>query len=142
MEEKPMPTIAGRVQRTNSLGIGVVANSCSFIPLLFSLDFLSLFHITRTFGNNDVTNFEAKLNEFRDLFGKNVKNAHDRFQDAIAAIDKSIADLQKVKDNLLKSDDHLRLANGKVDDLTIRKLTYKNPTMKAKFDEARDVTDR
>jgi hypothetical protein len=89
----------------------------------------------------DVTNFEAKLNEFRDLFGKNVKNAHDRFQDAIAAIDKSIADLQKVKDNLLKSDDHLRLANGKVDDLTIRKLTYKNPTMKAKFDEARDVTD-
>ena len=90
----------------------------------------------------DVTNFEAKLNEFRDLFGKNVKNAHDRFQDAIAAIDKSIADLQKVKDNLLKSDDHLRLANGKVDDLTIRKLTYKNPTMKAKFDEARDVNDR
>ena len=90
----------------------------------------------------DVTNFENKLNEFRDLFGKNVKNAHDRFQDAIAAIDKSIADLQKVKDNLLKSDDHLRLANGKVDDLTIRKLTYKNPTMKAKFDEARDVTDR
>jgi hypothetical protein len=89
----------------------------------------------------DVTNFEAKLNEFRDLFGKNVKNAHDRFQDAIAAIDKSIADLQKVKDNLLKSDDHLRLANGNVDDLTIRKLTYKNPTMKAKFDEARDVTE-
>ena len=89
----------------------------------------------------DVTNFENKLNEFRDLFGKNVKNAHDRFQDAIAAIDKSIADLQKVKDNLLKSDDHLRLANGKVDDLTIRKLTYKNPTMKAKFDEARDVAE-
>ena len=89
----------------------------------------------------DVTNFETKLNEFRDLFGKNVKNAHDRFHDAIAAIDKSIADLQKVKDNLLKSDDHLRLANGKVDDLTIRKLTYKNPTMKAKFDEARDVAE-
>ena len=89
----------------------------------------------------DVTNFENKLNEFRDLFGKNVKNAHDRFQDAIAAIDKSIADLQKVKDNLLKSDDHLRLANGKVDDLTIRKLTYKNPTMKVKFDEARDVAE-
>ena len=89
----------------------------------------------------DVTNFETKLNECRDLFGKNVKNAHDRFHDAIAAIDKSIADLQKVKDNLLKSDDHLRLANGKVDDLTIRKLTYKNPTMKAKFDEARDVAE-
>ena len=89
----------------------------------------------------DVTNFEAKLNEFRDLFGKNVKNAHDRFQDAIAAIDKSIADLQKVKDNLLKSDDHLRLANGKVDALTIRKLTNNNPTMQAKFDAAREVTE-
>ena len=61
--------------------------------------------------------------------------------DAIAAIDKSIADLQKVKDNLLKSDDHLRLANDKVENLTIRKLTYKNPTMKEKFDEARKNND-
>ena len=89
----------------------------------------------------DVTNFENKLNEFRNLFGNNVKNAHDRFHDAIAAIDKSIADLQKVKDNLLKSDDHLRLANDKVEGLTIRKLTHKNPTMKAKFDEAREITE-
>ena len=89
----------------------------------------------------DVTNFEKKLEEFKEKFGLNVKNAHDRFQDAITAIDKSIADLQKVKDNLLKSDDHLRLANGKVDDLTIRKLTYKNPTMKAKFDEAPEVAE-
>ena len=89
----------------------------------------------------DVTNFEKKLNEFRNLFGNNVKNAHDRFHDAIAAIDKSIADLQKVKDNLLKSDDHLRLANDKVDNLTIRKLTYKNTTMKEKFDQAREVSN-
>lgn len=89
----------------------------------------------------DVTNFEKKLDEFRNLFGNNVKNAHDRFHDAIAAIDKSIADLQKVKDNLLKSDDHLRLANDKVDNLTIRKLTYKNPTMKEKFDQAREVSN-
>lgn len=89
----------------------------------------------------DVTNFEKKLDEFRNLFGNNVKNAHDRFHDAIAAIDKSIADLQKVKGNLLKSDDHLRLANDKVENLTIRKLTYKNPTMKEKFDEAREVSD-
>ena len=89
----------------------------------------------------DVTNFEKKLDEFRNLFGNNVQNAHDRFHDAIAAIDKSIADLQKVKDNLLKSDDHLRLANDKVENLTIRKLTYKNPTMKEKFDEAREVSD-
>ena len=89
----------------------------------------------------DVTNFEKKLNEFRNLFGNNVKNAHDRFHDAISAIDKSIADLQKVKDNLLKSDDHLRLANDKVDNLTIRKLTYKNTTMKEKFDQAREVSN-
>ena len=89
----------------------------------------------------DVTNFEKKLDEFRNLFGNNVKNAHDRFHDAIAAIDKSIADLQKVKDNLLKSDDHLRLANDKVENLTIRKLTYKNPTMKEKFDQAREVSN-
>ena len=89
----------------------------------------------------DVTNFEKKLDEFRNLFGNNVKNAHDRFHDAIAAIDKSIADLQKVKDNLLKSDDHLRLANDKVDNLTIRKLTYKNPTMKEKFYQAREVSN-
>lgn len=54
-----MAAIAGTVQRTNNLRIGVVANSCSFIPLFFSLDFLSLFHITRTFGNNDVTNIET-----------------------------------------------------------------------------------
>ena len=87
----------------------------------------------------DVTNFENKLDDFRKLFGKNVKNAHDRFHDAINAIDKSIAELQKVKDNLLKSDDHLRLANDKVEDLTIRKLTYMNPTMKEKFKEAQDV---
>ena len=87
----------------------------------------------------DVTNFENKLDDFRKLFGKNVKNAHDRFHDAINAIDKSIAELQKVKDNLLKSDEHLRLANDKVEDLTIRKLTYMNPTMKEKFKEAQDV---
>lgn len=119
-----------------------------FIPIITllvqaakkSLEYKRLLAIAQS-KEVDVTNFETKLNEFRDLFGKNVKNAHDRFQDAIAAIDKSIADLQKVKDNLLKSDDHLRLANGKVEDLTIRKLTYKNPTMKAKFDEARDVAE-
>ena len=89
----------------------------------------------------DVTNFENKLMEFKEKFGNNVKDAHNRFHDAIAAIDKSIADLQKVRENLLKSDDHLRLANDKVEGLTIHKLTYKNPTMKTKFDEAREVTD-
>ena len=55
--------------------------------------------------------------------------------------DKSISDMQKVRESLIKSVDNLRLANDKADDLTIRKLTYKNPTMKAKFDEAREITE-
>ena len=89
----------------------------------------------------DVTNFESKLNEFKEKFGRDYRLASERFKDAIAAIDKSIADLQKVKENLVKSEDHLRLANDKADDLTIRKLTYKNPTMKLKFDEAREIKE-
>ena len=89
----------------------------------------------------DVTNFESKLNEFKEKFGRDYRLASERFKDAIAAIDKSIADLQKVRDNLVKSEDHLRLANDKADDLTIRKLTYKNPTMKLKFDEAREIKE-
>ena len=86
----------------------------------------------------DVTNFENKLMDFKDKFGKNVSLAHVRFEDAIKAIDKSIADLQKVKENLLKSDDNLRQANNKVEDLSIRRLTYMNPTMKEMFKEARN----
>jgi hypothetical protein len=89
----------------------------------------------------DVTNFESKLNEFKDKFGRNVRLASEHFEEAIKQIDKSISDMQKVRDSLVKSVDNLRLANDKADDLTIRKLTYKNPTMKAKFDEARDITE-
>jgi hypothetical protein len=89
----------------------------------------------------DVTNFESKLNEFKDKFGRNVRLASEHFEEAIKQIDKSISDMQKVRDSLVKSVDNLRLANDKADDLTIRKLTYKNPTMKAKFDEAREITE-
>ena len=67
--------------------------------------------------------------------------ASEHFEEAIKQIDKSISDMQKVRDSLVKSVDNLRLANDKADDLTIRKLTYKNPTMKAKFDEAREITE-
>lgn len=85
----------------------------------------------------DVTNFEARLLEFKEKFGRNYELASRKFKDAIDEIDKSIKALQKTKDALLSSENNLRLANEKAEGLTIKKLTYKNPTMKAKFDEAR-----
>ena len=85
----------------------------------------------------DITTFEGKLDEFKEKFGNDARLVRKGFDAAIAAIDKSIKDLQAVKDNLLSSGNHMRLANDKLDGLTIRKLTFKNPTMKALFDEAR-----
>ena len=83
----------------------------------------------------DVTNFENQLNDFKDKFGRNYKLASDKFRKAIEEIDKSIASLQKIKDNLLSSENNLRLANDKAEALTIKKLTKNNPTMEAKFKE-------
>ena len=85
----------------------------------------------------DVTNFEQQLNAFREGFGRNYRLASEKFRAAIEGIDKSIASLQKIKDALLGSENNLRLANDKAEALTIKKLTRGNPTMKAKFDEAR-----
>ena len=85
----------------------------------------------------DITTFEGKLDEFKEKFGRDYRLASTKFNEAIAAIDKSIKDLQTVRANLVSSEDHLRLANDKAEGLTIRKLTYKNPTMKAMFEEAR-----
>ena len=85
----------------------------------------------------DVTNFENQLQEFKDKFGRNFRLASEKFRNAISEIDKTITHLQKVREALVGSEDNLRLANDKAEGLTIRKLTYKNPTMKAKFDEAR-----
>ena len=87
----------------------------------------------------DVTNFESQLEEFKDKFGKNYRLASEKFHAAIDEIDKAIEHLQKVRKALIGSEDNLRLANDKAENLTIRKLTYKNPTMKAKFDEAREL---
>ena len=89
----------------------------------------------------DVTNFEDKLLEFKKNFSGHYETAAKRFADAINQIDESIKHLQKVKDNLLKSEDKLRLANKDAEELTIRRLTYKNPTMKQKFDEARRLNN-
>lgn len=85
--------------------------------------------------NIDVTNFEDKIVKFKEGFARNYKLASDQFDMAIGHIDKSIKSLQKTKDNLLSSKNNLRLANNKADDLTIKKLTCENPTMKEKFKE-------
>ena len=88
--------------------------------------------------NIDVTNFESQLNDFRDSFGRNFRLASDKFKTAIESIDKSINQLQKTKENLLRSEDNLRIANNKADELTVKKLTRDNPTMNAKFDELKN----
>lgn len=85
----------------------------------------------------DVTNFENKLNDFRAKFGRHYEMASKKFDDAIKDIDATIAKLQKVREELVGSENSLRLANQDTEELTIRKLTYRNPTMKAKFEEAR-----
>ncbi|WP_418264726.1 DUF2130 domain-containing protein [Flavobacterium faecale] len=85
--------------------------------------------------NIDITNFEEKINAFKDGFARNYELASRKFKTAIDEIDKTIDHLQKTKDALLSSDNNLRLANQKAEDLTIKKLTHGNPTMKAKFDE-------
>jgi len=89
----------------------------------------------------DVTNFENKLMDFKTRFGRHYELASRKFDDAIKQIDDTIAKLLKVKENLLGSENNLRLANQDTEELTIRKLTYRNPTMKAKFDEARKHTE-
>ena len=85
----------------------------------------------------DVTNFESKIEDFKTKFGRHYELASKKFDDAVKQIDDTISKLLKIKENLLGSENNLRLAQQDTEDLTIRKLTYKNPTMKAKFDEAR-----
>jgi len=89
--------------------------------------------------NIDVTNFEDRLNDFRDSFGRNFQLASTKFKTAVDSIDKSIAQLQKTKENLLRSEDNLRIANNKAEDLTIKKLTRGNTTMIDKFEELSDT---
>jgi hypothetical protein len=85
--------------------------------------------------NIDITNFEDNITKFKEGFAKNYELASKKFKTAIDEIDKTIDHLYKTKEALLSSENNLRLANNKADDLTIKKLTYNNPTMKAKFDE-------
>lgn len=90
--------------------------------------------------NIDVTKFEDKLTSFQEGFARNYDLASRKFQTAIDEIDTTIKHLQKVKDNLISSENNLRLANDKAQGLTIRKLTHGNPTMKAAFAEAKEAS--
>ena len=85
--------------------------------------------------NIDITNFEASINEFKTSFSRNYDIASRKFTEAIESIDKSINQLQKTKEALLGSENQLRLANNKAEELSIKKLTKNNPTMKSQFDE-------
>jgi hypothetical protein len=85
--------------------------------------------------NIDITNFESDLEAFKDGFARNYDLAGRKFASAIADIDKTINLLQRTKDELLSSENNLRLANNKIQDVTVKRLTKKNPTMAAKFAE-------
>lgn len=112
-----------------------------FIPIITllrnaamsSLKYKAELNLMKT-QNIDITNFEDKIDAFKTGFAKNYDLASRQFKTAIEEIDKSMSHLQKTKDSLLSSVNNLRLANSKADDLTIKKLTHGNPTMKAKFD--------
>ena len=91
--------------------------------------------------NFDITNFESTLEQFKNAVGKNVSLAQDRFNDAISEIDKSITHLQKTKEALVLSKKHLLSADSKSQDLTVKKLTVNNPTMKKKFNDLNNFED-
>ena len=85
--------------------------------------------------NIDISKFEDEMNDFKDKFARNFQLASDKFRKAIDEIDKTIDHLQKTKDALLSSENNLRLANNKAQDLSVKRLTKNNPTMKQKFEE-------
>lgn len=91
--------------------------------------------------NIDVSNFEAAMEDFKEKFARNYRLASERFQTAIKEIDNSIHHLQKIKDALISSENNLRLANDKAEDLSIKKLTKNNPTMQAKFAALKEKND-
>ncbi len=113
-----------------------------FIPIITilrnaamnSLEYKSELAVIRN-QNIDITNFEEKINTFKSGFAKNYELASKKFDTAIEEIDKTILHLQKTKEALISSENNLRLANKKADELTIKKLTYNNPTMKKMFAE-------
>lgn len=119
-----------------------------FIPIitllrnaaLNSLDYKKELEIIKA-QNIDISNFEAEMNDFKTKFAKNYELASRKFKTAIEEIDKTIDHLQKTKEALLSSENNLRLANNKAEDLSIKRLTKNNPTMEAKFN-ALKLTDK
>lgn len=113
-----------------------------FIPIITilrnaatnALDYRRQLEVVRN-QNIDISHFEEDMNDFKEKFARNFRIASERFQKAIREIDKTIDHLQKTKEALLSSENNLRLANNKAEDLTIKRLTRKNPTMAAKFAE-------
>ena len=116
-----------------------------FIPIITllrnagmkSLEYKQELSIMRN-QNIDITNFEDKIEEFKTGFARNYDIASRKFMTAISEIDKTITHLEKTKAALLSSENNLRLANNKAEDLTIKKLTYNNPTMKEKFNDLKE----
>lgn len=99
-----------------------------------SLQYKQALEVTRN-QNIDISHFEEDMNDFKEKFARNFRLASERFNKAIEEIDKTIDHLQKTKDALLSSENNLRLANNKAEDLTIKRLTKNNPTMAARFEE-------
>ena len=113
-----------------------------FIPIisllrnagLKSLEYKSEINILRD-QHLDITNFEDRIEDFKIDFGNRFHLYSDRFKDAIKGIDTTIKSLEKIKENLRKSENHLRLANNKAQDLSIKSLTKNNETMRKKFEQ-------
>ena len=113
-----------------------------FIPLITlirnlsskSLEYRKELEIVKN-QNLDITHFEEKIEAFKDSFSRNYRIASDRFKTAIDEIDKSITHLKKIKEALISSENNLRIANNKTEDLTIKKLTHNNPTMASMFND-------
>lgn len=116
-----------------------------FIPIitilrnaaLNSLNYKSELEVIKN-QNIDITNFENDINDFKEKFARNFNLASERFHKAIDEIDKTIDHLQKTKEALLSSENNLRLANNKAEDLTVKKLTRNNPTMAEKFAQLKE----
>lgn len=118
-----------------------------FIPLItlirgiaiHSLEYKKELQVVKN-QNIDISHFEENMQAFKDGFGRNYRIASDKFKKAIEEIDKTIDHLQKTKDALLSSENNLRLANSKAEELSIKKLTHDSPTMAAKFEELKEAS--